>query len=174
MDEARRQALYARREAILAEAARQDWIKHRAEYVAMVPILKALEDAGDDYDSYGFRELRGALNHWACYPGRYPFQEVSRADLPADSAARDAIILDYLRQRFGEHDRITVVLRREELVLSLRWPVLVRHLDTLFENAKSNWLAFVDPPADWIIATYHVDALEVSHIHTGTLVHRED
>lgn len=174
MDEAKRQELYARRAVLLEEKRKQDFVRRRAEFVAMVPILTALENAGDEYDSCGFRELRGPLNHWACHPDRYPMLEQGSADLPADPVSRDAMILDYLRKRFGEDDLVTVVLRREELVLELRWPVLVRHLDTLFENARADWLAFVAPPADWVVATCHVDALDLSRIVTGRFVYRED
>jgi hypothetical protein len=155
MDEARRKELYARREAILAEAARQERINRRAEFVAMVPILKALEAAGDDYESDNFGGLRGPLNWWANHPDRYAMRELSHADLPADPAERNAMILARLAEHLGPDDVVTVVLRREHMMLTMRMPVLIRHLDTLFGNAESNWLGFAAPPADWIVATYH-------------------
>ncbi|RYY27954.1 MAG: hypothetical protein EOP62_05700 [Sphingomonadales bacterium] len=170
MDEAKRTELYARREALIAEAERQDRIKRRAELVALVPILTALEAAGDDYDSDNFGVLSGPLNWWACHPDRYPMRQYARGDLPADPVARDAMILAALRERLGAGDRVTLILRSEDFMLTMRMPVLIRHLDTLFENAKGDWLAFAAPPADWILATYHDDTLAMSYIVNGTLV----
>ncbi|RYD58818.1 MAG: hypothetical protein EOP60_02880 [Sphingomonadales bacterium] len=74
-------------------------------------------------------------------------------DLPARPAAREALILARVREKLGDGDVLTVIPRREDLVLTMRMPVLVRHLDTPFDNAGSNWLPFTAPPADWIVAT---------------------
>ncbi|RYE04038.1 MAG: hypothetical protein EOP61_02145 [Sphingomonadales bacterium] len=167
MDEAKRAQLHARREAILEEKRKEDFVRRRAEFVAMVPILTALEAAGDDYDSHDYRALPGAFNAWAHDPRRFAMREHSHEDLPADPAARNRAILARLRERFGPNDPVTIILRRESLVLKMRMPVLERHLDILFENAKADWLAFVAPPADWIIATYHVDEHRISQIVTG-------
>lgn len=169
MDETRRAELHARREAMLAKKDQQDRIQRRDEFVAMVPILAALEAAGDDYDSGNYGALPRRLNLWAHDPTRYAMREQSYAKLPADPAARDALILVRLREKLGEDDLVTVILRREEMMLTMRMPVLVRHLDILFENAKADRLAFTAPPADWIIATLYIDALELSEIVTGTL-----
>jgi len=170
MDEARRAELKARRTVILAEAAARDRARRRADYVRMVPILSALEDAGDGYDSFGYRELRGRFNDWAHDPHAYAMREQSHARLPSDPAERNAMILARLGAHLGAGDPATVILRSERLVLVLALPVLVRHLDTLFDNARGDHLAFVAPPADWIVATHHVDAIPLSEIVTGTLV----
>lgn len=170
MDEAKRQELHARRAALLEEKRKQDFVRRRAEYVAMVPILTALEAAGDDYDSDTYRGVRGIFNDWAHDPDRFAMRELSHAKLPIDAAAREAMILGHLRERFGQDDIVTIILRREALVLTMRLPVLVRHLSTLFENSKAGWLAFAAPPANWIVATHHIDALEISEIVTGELV----
>ena len=169
MDEAKRAALKARRDAILAEAAERDLERRRAEFVRMVPILSALEDAGEPYDSAGYRSLRGPLNGWAHDPRLYAMRETSHAKLLHDPAQRNAVIVAHLKERFGEDDPMTVILRTEDLVLTLRLPVLVRHLDTLFDNARSNWLAFAAPPERWIVATHHVDTLGISEIVTVML-----
>ncbi|NYT41580.1 hypothetical protein HZY97_12480 [Sphingomonas sp. R-74633] len=170
MNEARRAELKARRTALLEETARLDRISRRAEYVRMVPILSALEDSGEAYDSHGYRALHGCFNEWAHDPRVYAMREHTHAKLPPDSVARNAVILARLGEHLGEGEPATVILRREELVLTLTLAVLARHLDTLFDNARSDWLAFVAPPADWIIATHHVDALELSQIVTGVLM----
>ncbi|MES2986566.1 MAG: hypothetical protein V4808_01545 [Pseudomonadota bacterium] len=169
MDEARRAALYARRQAVLTESAARDRRKDRAAFVAMVPILTALEAAGDDYDSDSYRGLHGRLNQWAHDPSRYGMREQSYAKLPADTALRDAMILERLRQKLSDDALVTIILRREAMMLTMRMPVLVRHLETLFESAKGDRLGFTAPPAEWIVATFHVDPLELSEIVTGTL-----
>ncbi|WP_218000355.1 hypothetical protein [Sphingomonas soli] len=173
MDGEKRAQLYARRAAMLEEKREQDFARRRAEYVTIVPILAALEASGDAYDSHGYRALAGPLNHWACEPDRYPFVQESVADLPADPAARAESIQVRLRQRFSEDDLITVVLRREDLVLALRWPVLRRHFETLLDNAEGDWLAFVAPPADWVIAVRRSLLRDVAQIFTGRFVARD-
>ncbi|RYY44025.1 MAG: hypothetical protein EOP59_06890 [Sphingomonadales bacterium] len=167
MDDAKRQELHARRAALLEEKRKQDFVRRRAEYVAMVPILTALEAAGADYGSTDYRALPSRFNHWAYDPNRFAMRELSHAKLPADPVA---VILAHLRERFGADDAVTIILCREEMVLTMRLPVLVRHLSTLFENSKAGWLAFAAPPANWIVATHHIDALEISEIVTGELV----
>jgi len=170
MDEARRAELHARRTAILAEAATRDHARRRAEFVAMVPILTALEDAGDAYESDSYRGVRGVFNAWAHDPHLYGMREESHAALPLDPLACEAVILASLRERLGDDDLVTVILRIERMVLTLRMPVLLRHFQTLLDNAMGDRLAFAAPPADWIIDVYRSEAIPASEIAIGTLV----
>jgi len=148
MDDSRRAELYARRTAMLEAARDRDHAKRRADYVQAVPILAALEAAGEDYDSFGYWRLRGALNLWAHKPDRWGIAVETHAPLPADPAAA---ILAALREHVGADGRVTAIVRSEELVLELRLAVLERHLATLIANAPPRELGFAAPPADWFV-----------------------
>lgn len=169
MDEARRAELNARREALIEEKRRQAFAADRADYVRMVPILAAMEAAGEEYDSHDYRRLRGVLNDWAHDPHGAAVQEESHAPLRFDPDACNAAILACLRARLGEDDEVTVILRREAMVLTLRMSVLARHMRTLVDNAMGDRLAFAAPPADWIVIVFRSEAIPASEIVTGAL-----
>jgi hypothetical protein len=151
MDGLRRAELIARRDAMIERTRSRTHSEDRAAFVRMVPILRALEEAGDDYDSSGYLPLPGVFNRWAHSPDRWPIRVDTCSPLPTDPKVRDGVILAALRARAGEDGPITVILRSEELVLRLGLPVLARHLATLLENGAGREIGFAAPPANWIV-----------------------
>lgn len=147
MDQARRAELLARRSSLVEAARRRTHAADRASFVRAVPILAALERAGDDYDSHDYRRLRGPHNRWAHAPAMAIETE---AMLPDDPVARDATILAAIRDRLAG-PTVSVILRSEQMVIELAFPVLARHLTVLLENAYRRELGFTEPPAAWMV-----------------------
>jgi len=144
-------ALKLRMAAMRERAARRAHDEAFSAMARMVPILGALEDAGDEYSSYDYGYLRDPFNGWAHAPDEWPIIVSAYHKIPVTSSTRNALILKEVARLAGGDVRVTVILRRESLVLVLQVPVLARHLSTLIDNANSEAIAIVTPPSDWII-----------------------
>lgn len=144
-------ALKIRMGAMRERAARRAHDAAFAAMVKMVPILGALEDAGDEYSSYDYGHLHDPLNKWAHAPDECPIIVSAYHKIPVTSSTRNALILKEVMRMAGADRPATVILRRESLVLVLPVPVLARHLSTLIENGGSDEIGFVAPPSDWIV-----------------------
>lgn len=144
-------ALKLRMAAMRQRAARRAHDAGFADMVRMVPILGALDEAGDDFSSHDYGYLRDPFNAWAHSPDDWPFIVSSYHNIPATDPARNALILAEVKRLAGSDDPITIILRRESLVLVLPVPVLAKHLPTLIDNAGSEEIGMLAPPDDWII-----------------------
>lgn len=147
MDEALKLRMAAMRE----RAARRAHEAGFAAMVRMVPILGALEGAGVDYSSHDYGYLQGPFNAWAHAPDDWPFIVSSYHNIPATAPTRNALILAEVKRLAGSDGPVTIILRRESLVLVLAVSVLAKHLTILIDNAGSGEVGFVAPPDDWII-----------------------
>lgn len=143
--------LSTRLAAMRERARRRAFITDRAAYVRTVPILAALEAAGDDYDSFDYRHLRGRLNDWAHAPDDHPIAVSSYTKIPADPAARDAAIMAAVARLAGDAPSVTIILRRKDMVLVLTLPVLAKHLSALIDSAGASEIGFVAPPSGGIV-----------------------
>lgn len=144
-------ALKLRMAAMRERAARRAHDAGFAAMVRMVPILGALEGAEDNYSSYDYGYLRNQWNAWAHSPDEWPIIVSAYHKIPATSSTRNALILTEVIRLAGAEGSVTVILRRESLVLVLPVTVLARHLSTLIENGGSEEIGFVAPPSHWII-----------------------
>lgn len=144
-------ALKLRMAAMRERAARRAHDAGFADMVRMVPILGVLEGAGDQYASYDYGYLRDPWNAWAHSPDDWPFIVSAYHKIAATAPTRNALILSEIAQLAGGEGPVTIILRRESLVLVMAVSVLAKHLPTLIENAGSGEIGIVAPPDNWII-----------------------
>lgn len=144
-------SLTARLAAMRDRAAARDRDAQRRAYVGTVPLLSALEECGDDYDSYGYAGLPVSLNRWAHDPHRASDFVDSDARYVGDDTELRMEICALLRDHLPDDQPCLIILRREALVIACRLHVILRHISTLLANADGDVLAFTTAAADWIL-----------------------
>ncbi|TRW14294.1 hypothetical protein [Glacieibacterium frigidum] len=147
-------ALQDRLAAMRERARQRAFVADRADYVRSVPVLATLEANGDAYDSFDYRRIRGPLNEWAHDPARWPIVVEACRDLPAGPAERDAAIVAEVARVFGDVPELTVILRRESLVLEVPVPVFASRLAVLIASAGASEIGVTAPPFDRIIEVH--------------------
>lgn len=144
-------------------------IAERQAYAGAVPILSALESAGEPYSSDSYRCLAGALNLWAHDPAMHGMRMERRQDLPEDISARRSAITAALRERLVDIDIVTAIIRWEQLVVCCQLAVLLKHMDALLETAEGGELGLAAPGSDWIITVLRRRSPDVNKLLIGWL-----
>lgn len=151
MDDAKRLELKARQAASAERARARSFARDRAAFVRGVPILAALEDAGEDYDSYGYERLNGALNEWAHAPDRWPMRVMAYAPMPDADSARAAALATTLDSLTSAAGLVLVILRSEDLVLEMHRATLQRHITVLVRCDLHCEIGFTDHSSAWFV-----------------------
>lgn len=151
MDEVKRVEVAARRTASAQRAQNRRFEVDRAKYVSSVPILANLERHNEPYNSFGYDRLTGPLNWWANAPDRWPISVKNLLPMPMESPGRAELILKAIRAAAHIEEDVVIIVRSEELVVTLPLNRLDQYADLLIENHIFSGLGFCQIGADWAI-----------------------
>lgn len=111
------------------------------DYARTVPLLRALEEGGEPYESVGYNRLVGAANQWAHDPDAGSF--AVNDDQPLLLAGRLMQVKEALSRFLQPSGKITVIFRAEALVVRLDHDQVDRHLAEILASGDGAEIGFL-------------------------------
>lgn len=137
------EGLAARLAAMRERQARAGWDGQFGQLARNVPLLRALEEAGEPHKSSSYGKLAGAANQWAHDPDGSP-PTVNDA-LPLSLLDRQERIEEALNRFLPASDRVSVIFRAEALVLLLTGEQVLRYVADVIATGDGGEIGFLLP-----------------------------
>lgn len=133
--------LKARLAAMRERQARAEHDRKFEQFARSVPILCALEEAGEPFESGGYDRLAGQANQWVHDPdgGSFTVNTVQ----PVSRLNRYARVSDALGSFLKSTGNIAIILRSEALVVTLRTEQVARHLAQILASGDWSEIGFL-------------------------------
>ena len=133
--------LAARLAAMRERQARAAGDRYFEAVACSIPLLRALEGAGEPYESGGYDRLVGAANQWAHDPNGSAFA-VGTAQ-PMTRAYRYERVNDALNRFLTTSEKLTVILRAEAIVVAVGAEQVVRYLAEILASGDGAEIGFL-------------------------------
>lgn len=133
--------LKARLAAMRERQAQVDHERQFEQFSRSIALLRTLEEAGEPFQSGGYGQLAGPVNEWAHDPDGGTF--AVNAAQPLSRMDRYARVSDALNNFLKSSGRITIILRSEALVVTLRTEQIVLHLAEILASGDGSEIGFL-------------------------------